>query len=167
MIQYVWSFAFYLAIAVVLVFIIGAMLPRDHTAERTITVPATPETLYTRLADFANRPQWITGLQKVTIEPGGRFYTEFHGSDALRMEIVELTKPSRIITRIADEKLEFGGIWTITIAPLNTSATVTVREDGFVKSPLFRFVSRFIMGHTRTMDQFLKDLAAQYPQSVS
>lgn len=162
MIQYVWSFAFYLAIAVVLVFVVGALLPRDHIAERTITLPASPETIYNRLADFANRPQWITGLQKVTFEPGGRFYTEFHASDPLRMEIIELTMPSRIVTRIADDKLEFGGTWTLTIAPSGTGATVTVREDGFVKSPLFRFVSRFLMGHTRTMDQFLKDLTAQY-----
>lgn len=158
MIQYIWSFAFYLAIALVLVFVIGAMLPRDHTAERTVTINATPETIYNRLTDFPSRPQWITGLQKVTIEPGGRFYTEHHASGPLRMEIVELTKPTRIVTRIADDKLEFGGTWTITISP----NTVTVREDGFVKSWLFRFVSRFIMGHTRTMDQFLKDLAAQY-----
>jgi uncharacterized protein YndB with AHSA1/START domain len=157
--QTIWTATFILAIAVVLVFVIGAMLPRDHTAERTVSINATPETIYARLSDFANRPQWITGLKQVTFEPGGRFYTEHHASGPLRMEIVELTKPTRLITRIADDKLEFGGTWTITIS----ANTVTVREDGFVKSPLFRFVSRFLMGHTRTMDQFLKDLAAQYP----
>lgn len=85
----------------------------------------------------------------------------------LRMEIVEHTAPSRMVTRIADNKLAFGGTWTITVAPAAGGSIVTIREDGFVKSLLFRFVSRFIMGHTRTVDRFLKDLAAQYSQPVS
>ncbi len=41
---------------------------------------------------------------------------------------------------------------------------VRVTEDGEVYNPLFRFVSRFIMGHTATMDRYLDDLAAVLPR---
>ena len=36
---------------------------------------------------------------------------------------------------------------------------MTVTEDGWVANPIFRFVSRFVMGHHATMDGVLKQVA--------
>jgi hypothetical protein len=33
-----------------------------------------------------------------------------------------------------------------------------ITEDGEVYNPVFRFVSRFVMGHTATMDKYLADV---------
>ena len=76
--QSIWTTALLLAVVVALVFAIGAMLSRNHSVERGVSVPAAPEIVYERLADFACCPLWITGFQRVTIEPGGRFHTEVH-----------------------------------------------------------------------------------------
>ena len=35
---------------------------------------------------------------------------------------------------------------------------LTITEDGEVYNPLFRFVSRFIMGHTSSIDRYLADV---------
>lgn len=148
-----------LVIITATVFLIGSILPREHVAERTRQIPLTPSQTYAKIADLPGRAKWVPGLKQVTIEPGGRFYTEVHDMGPLRMEILEQTPPAKFVTRIADEALEFGGAWTITIARHPQGATVTIREDGFVKSPLFRFFSRFVFGHTRTMDRFLQGLA--------
>jgi hypothetical protein len=40
------------------------------------------------------------------------------------------------------------------------SCTLTITEHGEVYNPLFRFVSRFIMGQTATLDAYLKALNA-------
>ena len=37
-----------------------------------------------------------------------------------------------------------------------------ITENGEVYNPLFRFVSRFVMGHTRTIDTYLGDVARHF-----
>ena len=39
---------------------------------------------------------------------------------------------------------------------------VTITEDGWVGNPIFRFVSRYVMGHHATMDGMLKDVAKKF-----
>lgn len=60
--------------------------------------------------------------------------------------------------RIADPNLPFGGTWTYDLVPGDQACSLTVTEDGEVYNPLFRFVSRFIIGHTATIDSYLKAL---------
>ena len=35
-------------------------------------------------------------------------------------------------------------------------------EDGEVYNPIFRFVSRFVMGHHATMDRYLRNLGRKF-----
>ena len=44
------------------------------------------------------------------------------------------------------------------VRPSLTGSEVTIKEDGEVYSPLFRFVSRFIMGNASTVEEYLKAL---------
>jgi hypothetical protein len=44
----------------------------------------------------------------------------------------------------------------LAIAPSTTGSTLTVTERGEVYNPVFRFVSRFVMGHTATINSFLQ-----------
>jgi hypothetical protein len=57
--------------------------------------------------------------------------------------------------------LPFGGTWVYEIVPEGDSCTLTITEHGKVYNPLFRFVSRFIMGHTATIDSYLAALNAK------
>ena len=41
-----------------------------------------------------------------------------------------------------------------------------VTERGEVKHPLFRVISRFVIGHTRTIDGYLRDLAASFGEDA-
>jgi len=40
----------------------------------------------------------------------------------------------------------------------NDATTVRITEDGDVYNLFFRFVSRFVIGHTRTIDAYLRAL---------
>lgn len=83
--------------------------------------------------------------------------TDKHGQ-TIAYETIESAAPTRLVTKIADPKLPFGGTWTYEISPTPTGSSLTITENGEVYNPIFRFVSRFIMGHTATIDAYLKAL---------
>jgi hypothetical protein len=68
----------------------------------------------------------------------------------------------RLVTRIADPSLPFGGQWTYEILPAGDSTTLRITEDGEVYNPVFRFASRFIFGHSATIEDYLRDVARRF-----
>ena len=83
------------------------------------------------------------------------------------MEMVEEFKPHRLMTRIADSDQPFGGTWTFLLIPTPTGSQITITEDGEVYNPMFRFMSRFVFGHTATMDLFLRALGERFGEQVT
>lgn len=85
------------------------------------------------------------------------------GADGTILYEVESVVPNkRLVTRIADPSLPFGGRWTYEVLPGGDSTTLRITEDGEVYNPLFRFVSRFIFGHSATIEQYLRDVAKRF-----
>jgi hypothetical protein len=62
------------------------------------------------------------------------------------------------MVRIADPDLPFGGTWTYRLTPKGSGTRLAITEHGEVYNPLFRFVSRFVFGHTATVDRFIAAL---------
>jgi hypothetical protein len=80
--------------------------------------------------------------------------------------VVEQSVPNqRLVTRIADKALPFGGSWTYELTPTQTGTSLRVTENGEVYNPVFRFMSRFVFGHQRTMDGYLADLEKRLTKS--
>jgi hypothetical protein len=44
---------------------------------------------------------------------------------------------------------------------------VTITERGLVGNPIFRFVSRFVIGQTATMDSYLRALGKRFGEEVT
>jgi len=155
-----------LGVTIVAVVAIGALLPRKHTATRTAIIQATPEQIFR----FISGPQdWRTDLKEYKFfEQDGRHMvreTDKHGQ-TITYEIVQSQPPIILKRTIADKRLPFGGSWTWIMKPLSeTACEVTITEDGEVYNPVFRFVSRFIMGHTKTIDNYLAMLAEAAKQN--
>lgn len=78
------------------------------------------------------------------------------------METVEMLPPSRLVGRIADPKLPFGGTWTFEITPTPEGANLRITERGWVSNPMFRLLSRFVFGYTSTIDSYLRSLAKKF-----
>ncbi|MGI8989436.1 MAG: SRPBCC family protein [Bryobacteraceae bacterium] len=144
--------------------IAGALLPKAHTAARRATLRQPPEAVYRVITDVETYPKWRPGVKSVERTPFGWREIDSRGS-AITYETVEASPPRRFVARIADSKLPFGGTWTYDIEPASNGSALTITENGEVYNPIFRFVSRFIMGHTATIDAYLKALGGKFGET--
>jgi hypothetical protein len=115
---------------------IGAQLPRDHVASRTLRVRRTPEEVWPAL-------------------------TKAMANSDLPVDILENDPPRRLTSRVKETEKMFGGTWTVVTAPAPEGTTLSITENGWVANPIFRFVSRYVIGHHATMDGTLKTVARE------
>ena len=149
-------------IAVVLA--VGYSLPVKHVAAQSADLPAPIDRVWTTITDVASVPQWREGVKSSEIVgqgPAGPDWREVSGDGTITFETVESVPPRRLVTRIADKSLPFGGTWTYDLQPTTTGTRVTIREDGEVYNPVFRVVSRFVMGHDATIKKYLTSLESR------
>lgn len=162
-----------LALLVALAWLIGALLPREHTATRAIVIRQPANVLFDTARDFARHPEWRRDLRAIEILPptapdaGLRFReTSTHGTIIYALRAADA--PRRLVTEIDDDAQPFGGRWTIEFTPTGEGSTrVRITERGFVRPALFRFLARFVFGHTRTMENYLRQLAAKFRETAA
>lgn len=162
--KWVWIVLGVLAVAVAVVLVVGATLPQSHTASRTARLNAPPDSVWALIADVERYPSWRSEVDSVeTVQsPDGKVsWREISGSDKITFEAETMERPSRLVARIADKGLPFGGSWDYRIEPEGAGSRITITENGEVYNPVFRFVSRYVLGHTATLDKYLKSLAAK------
>jgi len=140
--------------------IVGSMLPRAHVASRTLRVHRTPDEVWAAI-------------------------TELTAASSVPADVLERDPPRRLVSRVKETEKNFGGTWTIVIAPVSdpstlrepqgrpeqgrgatgsgqVACTLTITEDGWVANPIFRFMSRVVIGHHATMDGILKQVAKRF-----
>lgn len=148
-------------VALVLVIVlVGAMLPRRHEVSRSIVLRARPAEVYRTITDFANAPSWRRDVERVEILDRGRFRE--HGAQGAVTYAVTRTDPDRLlVTEIVDRDLGYSGSWTYELAAEGDGTRLTLTERGEVSNVVFRFLSRFVFGHTKTIDDYLASLEAR------
>jgi hypothetical protein len=67
------------------------------------------------------------------------------------------------VTRIVGETA-FGGTWTMAVERTPSGSRLTITERGEVYNPIFRTLSKFVFGHTSTMESCLKAAAKKLTQ---
>jgi uncharacterized protein YndB with AHSA1/START domain len=150
---------------VLLVALIGALLPSRHIATASLTLPQPADSVWAVIRDLGGYSSWWSGAQSVERlpDPQGRevWLQRDRQGNAIPLRVEQEEAPRRLVTRIADEDLPFGGTWTYEITPRPDGCTLTVTEDGVVKNPIFRFVSRLFLDEHATLESFLHDLAGR------
>jgi len=153
------------AVLVAVACVIGWMLPQGHTSTRTLRLKQSPATVWAAISDAQAMPSWrlnVVKVERVPDQNGHAVWREsYKNGDSLPLEMVESTPPTRLVGRIADPKLPFGGTWTYEIAPVEGGCTLTITERGEVYNPIFRLVSRF-MNQAATIEEYLSYLARKF-----
>lgn len=149
---------------------IGYVLPEAHTATVYADIGASRSEVWPLVAEPGRAPEWRSSVDRVEDRPdvdGQPAWTEISSTGPMPMVLVERVPEERIVTRIIDEGMPFGGTWTIRLADAPNGGTrVTITEDGRVYNPIFRFVSRFIMGHYGTAERYLRDLGSHFGEDT-
>ena len=155
---------------VALAWIIGALLPKTHSATRMARYNQPSEKIWAALTNIDTMPSWRTDLKSIKRLPdkdGLPAWVETSGFGEMPL-YVELSDPTRrLVCRISDPKLPFGGTWTYVITPADGGSTLRITEDGEIRPALFRFMSRFLFGYTSTMETYLKNLGRHFGEVVS
>ena len=193
-------FAGVLIALIVLVAGVGYALPVRHRATRAITLHVPAHSIFAALVNPAAFPEWrkrVKRVEMLTRADGLTSYRETGDDGAIVYVVDEADANARLVTRIADDNLPFGGKWTYqlstmasapsgaavssdvsvqrasgiavqTAGPAISSATqLRITEDGEVYNPVFRFMSRFVFGHHATIDTYLTDVAAKFGERAA
>jgi hypothetical protein len=119
--------------------------------------------------DFGSAPSWRPDLKRVEVKQSdGRVRFREEGKNGVvNYELDEDIPDSRLLTRIIDTDLGYSGSWTYLFEPQHGGTRVTITEDGQVSNVLFRFMSRYVFGHTATLDSYLTSLARRFGENAT
>ena len=79
-----------------------------------------------------------------------------NGTIPYRIEVFE--PPSKIVTRIADPSLGFGGTWTFEVFQNDSGSELVLTENGEIYNPIFRVLGKFFFSPYETIDTYMADL---------
>jgi len=140
---------------------IGVFLPQNHIASRTATLDAPPERVFAAITDVDKFMTWRSGLKGVEKLPDdgkGLRFVEKSGTGDILFRVETLEPNTKLVTRIADPKLPFGGSWTFELKPAGSGTELTITEAGEVYNVFFRAMSKFFFSPTKTIETYLGDL---------
>ncbi len=158
-----------LAVLVAVIWAIGASLPKEHVATRKARFAQAPETIWAAITEVDAFTTWrkdVKSVKRLPAENGKPGWVETMDMGEIPLRVEEFTPPSRLVTRIADPNLPFGGTWTFEIEPAEGGAILRITEAGEVRPAMFRFMARYIFGHTATMEAYLKHLGAKFGEKA-
>jgi len=153
------------AAPILVVVLIGLALPKAHRATRMARFMQPPEAIF---AAITGPQDWRPGIttEELASNGGPRRWRENSSHGWITFEEAATDPPRHYRARIADKNLPFSGTWTYEITPADGGCTCRITEEGEVYNPVFRFVSRFIIGNTRTIDEYLNALGRKFDESV-
>lgn len=155
---------------VVVLFLWGLMIPREHAASSAIDLRAAPESVWAVVRDLGAAPAWwpdVTKSERRADTTGREIWDQVASGWSMALIVTEDEPPRRFVTTIeATPDAAFGGSWLYEIVPQQAGTRVRVTEHGWVSNPLFRVVMQFAGTHG-TLDAFLTALGHRFGQEVT
>jgi hypothetical protein len=154
-----------LVFVILAVLVIGFLTPEEHHASRSLKTKQSPQVIWDVINDHANEPKWRDDVASVTSvgERNGKpvWQENYKDGNTLQLATTESKPPARMVREIAEEG-PFSGRWEIDITPTPEGSNVKITEVGKVSNPIFRFVSKYVIGHTYQMTKYLTNLAKKF-----
>lgn len=147
-------------------YIIGLFLPESHSSTVNRVIAGERGQVWAAITDVNKKSAWDPAVERVEILSDSlsalKWREYYVNNDPMTFEEVSRSDSSLWVVRIADEQLPFGGTWSYALEPASPGTKVTITEDGEIYNPIFRFVSRFILGYEATMNNSLNNLEAYF-----
>jgi uncharacterized protein YndB with AHSA1/START domain len=155
---------FLLAVAaLVLAYGVGERVPVEHTAVAAQTIAAPPAKVWALLVNVDAQPTWRRGLKSIEELPeeNGRQRWIEHYTGAQLGFVLEESDPvtTRVVRVDPMGSSSMDGSWTYQLMAMDDGrTTVTITEHAHLYSPLYRFLSHYILGDTFNQKRYLEDL---------
>lgn len=159
-----------LVVFVVLLFLVGALIPKQHSYTRGVRLRQTPDAVFSLLADVENMPKWsrnVLAVEKLPPVDGHEATRQTMRGSSMPMTIVttESTRPSRLVRTIGGDKhVFFSGSWTYDITTTPEGCQVRLTEDAEISMPVFRLLAK-LFGPTKYLDEHLLDLGTKFGET--
>jgi len=153
----------------ILLYGIGLLLPQAHVASSSVLIRQPIDSVWRVVRTFDEYDAWwpeVSSVERLPDRNGQEVWTLRQPTGELPMQVIESTAAERLVTRIADDNLPFGGTWTYELREQDGGTLVTVTEDGEIYNPFFRVMSKLIFGYHRTQESYLSALAQKFGEEV-
>jgi len=157
------------ALLIAAVALVGSRLPKGHVATVRAHHPQPPEVLWAVVTNLADAANWRSDLRSIELtasEDGQAVWIEHGRNGNIKMRVERSEPPQRLVIRIADPKLPFGGSCTYVFEPTESGTLLHITEDGEVYNPIFRFLSRVVFGPYGTLERYQRDLGRKFGHTV-
>ena len=150
-------------VAIVAAVLVGGLVtPRAHVVSRAVTLGAAPVAVWSVVRDVARYAEWRTEVRSVDIVSDAASRLEWRettsrGSVTFGATVDEA--PREFAARILDEDLGYTGAWSWSVHAHGPGSRLVLTERGEVGNVLFRFVAAHLIGHQRSIDRYLQQLA--------
>lgn len=145
-------------------FAAGAALPVGHVANVRTIVDAKSSQVWALLTDVERFPDWRKDVKSVVRKDpvgGHASWVETTDFGDIPLTVVNQEENVRMTAKIDGRDLKFGGTWTWELAEKGSQCEITITERGEVYPPLFRFLSKYVFGHDRTLKAYAASLEAK------
>lgn len=165
----------YVLVAIVVIALLivgwGALLPKRHHTEDSVIVKADPPEIWNAISDVKDSPQWRSDIGRVELlddATPAQHWREFHKNKGVTYRLDKSQPTTLRVVSIDDPALPFGGTWAITVEPFEPGIThVRIDEDGEVRNPIYRWISRYLIDQRSSMDRYLLDLQRHFPAKAA
>ena len=145
---------------------IGYSLNQQHTATRETKLAAAPAVVWNTITDFSNAASFRPDLSRVDVLPaqnGTPVWREVdRKGESITFAVTESIAPKRLVVKIAQPDLPFGGTWVYELAPSGAGTSVRITENGEIYHPIFRFVSHLFLNQAATIEVYLRSLERKH-----
>jgi len=148
--------------------VMGLLTPKSHVVARRAVYRASREEVWRAIAEVEGYPGWrkdVKRVERLTDREGRAVWREAGGQGEIVFERVEAVAGERMVVRIADPGLPFGGTWTYELAAVEGGTELRITERGEIYNPVFRFMSRFFdLG--ATIEGVMKSLGKKFGEEI-
>jgi len=139
----------------------GYFIPQTRITARSAVLPASLHRVWAAITTVTEYPKWrrdVKAVEAVAPVDGRPAWRERvrHGTIACRVD--EMTPPRRLVVRITDRNLTYGGTWTHELTEAGAGTRVTITERGEITHPMCRGLARFVFGYAGNLDTYLSAL---------
>lgn len=155
-----------LLIAGGLIYFDGTRLPATHTVSVSGVVPAPQDKVFALITDVKDGSNWRPRVKSViTLQPDqgrDRWVEHYAYHQYMTFLAVQTVAPTLRQVKLDEPRAAYGGTWTYELSPGPTPATTELKitEDGYINPPIYRFMMAHVMGPTKNLDDYMKDIQA-------